>query len=146
MKTFTDNAGRTWAVQINVDAIKRVKDLAGVNLLEAIEGKLVERLVNDPVLLCDVVYALVKDQHPVSDGDFGRAMAGDAIDGATAALLEELVDFFPLARRRALSKALAKYQKLQATAMQAVESRLDSPELEQKLLELLNRPIELPGI
>jgi len=29
----------------------------------------------------------------ISDIDFGRAMAGDAIDSATTALLEELTDF-----------------------------------------------------
>ena len=55
MKTFTDNAGRTWTVAINVDCIKRVKTLLAVNLLDAIEGKLIEDLVSDPVLLCDVI-------------------------------------------------------------------------------------------
>ena len=38
MKTFNDNAGRTWTVAINVDCIKRVKALLDVNLLDAIEG------------------------------------------------------------------------------------------------------------
>ena len=32
MKTFVDNAGRTWTVQINVEAIKRVRELLSVNL------------------------------------------------------------------------------------------------------------------
>ena len=76
MRTFTDNTGRAWTIAINVDAIKRVKALAKVNLLEAVEGKLIERLVSDPVLLCDVVYTLCKpqaDQLDVSDEDFGRA-------------------------------------------------------------------------
>ena len=40
MKTFNDNAARNWTVQVNVDAIKRVRDLAQVNLLEVVEGKL----------------------------------------------------------------------------------------------------------
>ena len=44
MKTFTDTAGRVWTVQLNVDAIRRVKALAGVNLLEAAEGKLLQTL------------------------------------------------------------------------------------------------------
>ena len=33
-----------------------------MNLLEAVEGKLLERLVADPVLLCDMIYALCKPQ------------------------------------------------------------------------------------
>ena len=136
MKTFIDNAGRTWTVAINVDAIKRVRDLAQVNLLEVIEGKLLDRLISDPVLLCDVIYAVCKpeaDTKHVGDVDFGRAMGGDAIDGATTALLEELVDFFPQARRRVLGKALDKLRKLEAAALTAVETRLDSPELERRL-------------
>ena len=136
MKTFNDNAGRSWTVQINVDAIKRVRDLAQVNLLEVVEGKLLERLISDPILLCDVIYSLCKSQADsggVSDVDFGRAMGGDAIDGATTALLEELVDFFPQAKRRVLAKALAKLQKLQTAALAAVETRLDSPELDRQM-------------
>ena len=136
MKTFNDNAARSWTVQVNVDAIKRVRDLAQVNLLEVVEGKLLERLISDPILLCDVIYCLCKpeaDTKNVSDADFGRAMAGDAIDGATTALLEDLVDFFPQAKRRVLAKALAKLQKLQTAALAAVETRLDSPELDRQM-------------
>ena len=140
MKTFNDNAGRTWTVTINVDAIKRVKSLLSVNLLEAVEGKLLERLVSDPVLLCDVIYAVCKpeaDAKGVSDEDFGRSMAGNAIDLATTALLEELVDFFPQQRRRLLRKALEKLRKLESMALTAAETRLDSPELERQMQELL---------
>ena len=136
MRTFNDNAARSWTVQVNVDAIKRVRDLAQVNLLEVVEGKLLERLISDPILLCDVIYCLCKpeaDAKSISDVEFGRAMAGDAIDGATTALLEELVDFFPQAKRRVLAKALAKLQKLQTAALAAVETRLDSPELEKQM-------------
>src|SRR5262245_53265230 len=105
MKTFNDNAGRLWNVEVNVAAIKRVRGLAQVNLLEIIEGTLIEKLVRDPVLLCDVIYALCKPQAdsltpPVTDEEFGRAMAGDAIEHATAALLEELVSFCPSPRDR----------------------------------------------
>jgi len=136
MKTFNDNAARSWTVQVNVDAIKRVRDLAQVNLLEVVEGKLLERLISDPILLCDVIYCLCKpeaDTKGVTDVDFGRAMAGDAIDGATSALLEELVDFFPQGKRRVLAKALAKLRKLETAALAAVETRLDSPELDRQL-------------
>jgi hypothetical protein len=141
MRSFKDSADRTWTVAVNVDAIKRVRGLLDVNLLEIVEGKeLLERLVGDPVLLCDLVYALVKpeaDAQGVTAEDFGRAMAGDAIDGATTAFLEELVDFFPMRRRRLLAKALGKLDALERLAMKAAEKRLDGPELEQRLKALL---------
>jgi hypothetical protein len=62
MRTFKDNAGRDWTVAVTVDAIKRVRTLAGVDLLEVVEGKLMERLVTDPVLLCDVIYSVCKPE------------------------------------------------------------------------------------
>ncbi|MBN2585006.1 MAG: hypothetical protein JXL80_18235 [Planctomycetes bacterium] len=136
MKTFIDNAGRTWTVTVNVDTIKRVRTLCQVNLLEVLEGDLLGRLANDPVLLCDVLFAVCKteaDQKSVSDEDFGRAMAGDAIDAATTALLEELVGFFPSLKRQALLKALEKLRVLEAKAFQAVEKRLDDPNLDARL-------------
>ena len=135
MRTFKDNAGRVWSLQVDVAALKRVRSLLEVNLLDVLEGKLVDRLADDPVFLCDVLYAVVKpeaDVQKVSDEDFGRAMGGDALDGATAAFLEELADFFPQGRRRVLRKALEKLGVFRARALEVVERRLASPELDRR--------------
>jgi hypothetical protein len=140
MKVFKDNAGRSWSVCINVDAIRRVRSLLNVNLLEIVEGKLVERLIADPVLLCDVLYAVVKldaDAQKISDLDFGRAMAGDAIEHATTALLEELVDFFPLRQRQVLSLALQKLKALQDRVMDLAKERLNDPAIDRQLEDAL---------
>ena len=67
MKTFNDNAGRTWNVEINVAAIKRVRSLASVNLLEVIEGTLIEKLVRDPVLLADAVTSFDALEHLLTE-------------------------------------------------------------------------------
>jgi hypothetical protein len=147
MRTFADNAGRTWTVTINVDAIKRVRDLAKVNLLEVAEGALLDKLVFDPVLLCDVIYAACKDQadaQKVSDGDFGRSMAGDAIDLATTALLEELVDFFPKARRGLLRKVLAKVRQVEAKVTAAAEAKIEDPELDARIERALREANDGP--
>ena len=150
MKTFSDNAARTWTVQVNVDAVKRVRDLAQVNLLEVVDGKLLERLVSDPILLCDVIYAVCKpeaDAKSVTDVDFGRAMAGDAIDTATTALLEELVDFFPSGKRTVFRKALEKLKKLEGIALETATKRLESDELERKMTAALKNlePASMSG-
>jgi len=152
MKTFQDNAGRTWTVAINVGAIKRVKGLLGVNLLEIVEGALIEHLVQDPVLLCDVIYAVCKpeaDEKSISDEDFGRAMAGDAIEHATTALLDELVGFLPNPRDRAnLGRVLAKARTAQERLRDLVEQqiagglidRVMSAELEKITSQLARAP------
>ena len=142
MKTFRDNAGRTWSVTVDVTAVKRVRSLLDVNLLDVLDGKLIERLAVDPVLLCDVLYALVKpeaDAGGVSDEEFGRAMAGDAIEHATTALLEELADFFPQGKRGLLRKALGKLRAWEEKALAAAEMRLESPELEAAMNAALER-------
>jgi hypothetical protein len=142
VKTFKDNADRTWTVTVNVDSIKRVRSLLNIDLMEAVEGKLIERLIGDPILLCDVIYCVCKedaDAKGITDEEFGRAMAGDAIELATTALLEELVDFFPQGKRQLLRKALAKLETLQETMLAVVSERLDSPELDAELLAELRK-------
>ena len=111
MKTFADNAARTWAITVNVAAVKRVRELLAVNILEIADskGKLLERLVEDPCLLCDVLWCLVKPEAEakgISDEEFGRALGGDALDQATDALLTEIADFFPKSRREVLRRIL----------------------------------------
>ena len=140
MKTFIDNTGRAWTVSLNVGTLKRVRDLCKVDLMQAVEGKLVERLIADPVLLCDVIFAVCKeeaDKLQISDIDFGRSLGGDAIDSATTALLEELVDFFPQRRREVLRKALHKMNQLQEKSVKAAILFLDSPELEMLMEKAL---------
>jgi len=135
MQTFTDNEKRSWTIHVTVDAVKRVRTLLGVNLLEVIEGGLLERFIRDPVLLCDVIYAVCKpeaDSKGITDEQFGRAMAGDAIDGASKALLGGLVDFFPSAQDRAnLRRVLDTTWKVLDRARQAVSQRLEAGELEK---------------
>ena len=141
MHTFNDTLGRTWTVTITVDAIRRVRSLLDINLLDAIEGKLLERLVMDPVLLCDILFALVQPEAQVkniSDEEFGKSLGGDVLDHATTALLEELVDFFPSARRTVFRKALVKLKRLEGMAIETANQRLESDELERKMAAALN--------
>ena len=143
MRTFKDNAGRQWSVEINVASLKRVRGLTGTDLMQVIEGPLIEKLIRDPVLLCDVVYAICKPEAdtrtpPVSDEEFGKAMAGDAIEAATTAVLEELVSFCPSPRDRAnLGRVLQATTKVMERARDLVQKKLDSGELDRLADRLL---------
>ncbi len=142
MKTFKDSQGREWNLAINVDAVKRVRSLLDVDLLEVTDGKLLERIASDEVLMVDLVYVLVKpeaDAKGVTDEEFGRAMAGDAIDAAYTAFMEELTSFFRNPQRRALlKKALAKLNDLEARVLDRAEKRIDSGELDEVVEEVLS--------
>lgn len=143
MKTFKDTAGREWPLAINVTAIKRVRDLLEVDLLELVEdnGKLIGRLMTDPVLLVDVVYVVCKphaDAAGVTDEQFGEAMAGDAIAAATDALVAEITGFFRDPRHRArIQKAMEKLKTFEARANDVLDRRMDSGELDEMLDALL---------
>jgi hypothetical protein len=147
MQTFNDTQGRAWQVDVTVETIKRVKGLLGLDLLEIVGGDLAERLSTDPILLCDVLYAVCKpeaEQRNVSDEEFGRGLAGDAIDAATGALLEALVDFFPKLRRGLLKTALGRLTELQTRAVELAEKRLKDPALEKRLEVILDESLEAP--
>jgi len=138
MRTFTDNAGRTWSVSLNVDALKRVRSLCDVDLMNVVQdnGTLLARLADDPVLLCDVLYAVCREEaqaQGVTDVEFGRAMGGDAIAGAADALLQELVGFFPSPKRGVLARVLEKMRKYQDKAARTATERLDDPQFDARM-------------
>jgi len=143
MRAFKDNAGRTWTISVNVAAIKRVISLVGVNLLDAAGGKLIKDLISNPVLLVDVLYALCQpeaERLSVTDVQFGEAMAGDAIDLATTAMLEDLADFFPQARDRDRAKrVLRMISQMTAKAQDALDLKLTQtePQIEKLMAEAL---------
>ena len=134
MKSFTDNLGRTWTLVVNVAAIKRVRALCGVDLNAIVEidkdnnptAELLERLSSDPVLLVDVLYAVCKpecDQKGVSDEDFGAAMAGDTVEQATDALLDEATDFSPAAKCAAFRRILSTSRRFGEAFAEAAERK-----------------------
>ena len=128
MRTFTDAMGTAWGITVNVLAVKRVRTLLDVDLMEIATGSLLDRLGRDPVLLCNVLFVICKDQadaEKVSDEDFGRRMGGDAIEAATNAFLEEVIDFFPGGRREILRKALLRSRKIEAQAGPMIEAKLE---------------------
>jgi hypothetical protein len=143
MHTFNDNAGRTWVIAINVAAIKRVQGLLKVNLYKLLDDnfKGLGELLGDIIQLVDVLYCLCKEEaeaRKVSDEDFGRALAGDAITLATDAFLEELIDFFPEARARSsLRKIVAESRKVRDRLLGRAEKVLEGFDADREANRLL---------
>lgn len=130
MPVWTDNTGRSWSIVIDPVSLKRVKDLAGVNLVaDLVDAKLFSNLATDPVLLCAVLYALCKPQADaanVTPEQFGHALTGDAVGAATDALLEGLIDFFPNPRRRmVLRKSLVKMHEIDELELRLADERVE---------------------
>jgi cytidylate kinase len=69
-------------------------------------------------------------------------MAGDAIELATDALLAELVDFFPEAKRRVFRKMAEKQKRVSTKVADTAHKQLQNPELDKaidrKIEEIMN--------
>lgn len=144
MHTFADNLGRTWYVAVNVATIRRVRGALDVDLYQLVDDGMqaLGRLVADPVRLADVLYVLCKDDADaknISDEDFGRALAGDAITSAAEALVEELIDFFPDERSRAaLRRVIAAGREVRAKLLTHAETMLESLNPDECASSLIN--------
>ena len=136
MKTFTDTAGRTWTLAVTVDAVRRVRDLVGVNLARIVEPRepggpvpLLTDLEDDILLLVDVLFALVKpqaDSQSVTDEEFGRALGGEALAAAHEAFWGELADFFRCLKRPAEARAIEKQAAVVRAAMAVAERKIEA--------------------
>lgn len=138
MHQFIDGKNRKWGIEINVTQIRRVRDLTkaegrpGVDLYKLIDEGMrpLAELMGDPEQLVDVVFALVGEQaakDSVSAEEFGRGMAGDAIQQAAEAFTQELFDFFPETRDRLiLRKAHDKGRQIAEALAEKSEEILDT--------------------
>lgn len=151
MRQFTDTKERVWEVELNVRQMKRVRDVLGIDLVNVIQaGKdgavatdTLDRVANDPILLVDILWVLCEGQAKaagVTDDDFGSSLAGDSISDATRAFLDELVDFFPGARRLFLRKAVDLARKYETENLGLLEKALNSTEFEERLKTSLMPP------
>jgi hypothetical protein len=141
---FTDLTGRKWSVAVTVKTIEAVRRMCEVDLV-APGGEVIQRLHDDPVLLCNVLFVVCSDQaaaEGVTDEQFGGVLGGDALEEATRALLEGVVGFFPKHRREAIRAAWTRYAELETAATSRVTERLASPTIDQAVLAHVDRAMD----
>jgi hypothetical protein len=127
MHSFNDTAGRQWRIIVNVRSIRRVRDMAGIDLMQSAGGDLLGRIASDPVLLVDILWALCEPQATaagITADDFAEAMLGDAIAEATTAFLGDLVGFFPSQTRSLLQRVLDAAATQQVKAQHLADAKI----------------------
>ncbi len=161
MKYFKDAKGNQWELSITVGAIKRVKAMLDVNLLDLEKGEptLAERLATDIILICDVIYALCFPQaqgRNITDEDFGELLSGDAVLDAHTAFTDEFVNFFLSTGRTDKANVISKTAEVVRQAVTLVSQKIEtldtapvmnklSGELSRSMQELLgSTPTLLP--
>jgi len=106
MKRFNDATGKQIEIDVHIESIERVKSIPSLDLTQLFADKMqmVNELTEDPLKLASVIWELQTSQ--ASDkAAFLRGMKGDAIEAAFKALVEDVIDFFPNARRREICRA-----------------------------------------
>ena len=156
MHNFTDNQHRTWQIALNVYEMKRIRAALGIDPVNVIaldkQGEvkvdMIDRIANDPCLLVDILWTICESQakeEGITDVEFGSSLAGESIEEATKAFLDELVDFFPGAKRLFLKKAVELARKYADEMKATLEKALESPELEDKLKAAMTSSTNSPG-
>lgn len=100
------------------------------------------------ILLCDVIFALVKPQADaagVSDQEFAAALGGDVVLAAQTAFYGELVDFFRKLGRTDLAKAVDAQRRMIDLAVARIETRIDRLDLEAAIETCLTDSQATPG-
>ena len=137
MKIWKDAEGHAYETRITVAEVRDVKTELGINLMDIATGDLLQRISEDVILLCDILYVVNRSQakeYGIDDAQFGRNLYGDALEEATRAFMEEMINFFPHQRtRQLLTKAMTKGQERMDKALDLAEKSLE---------EELNKPIE----
>ena len=140
MHKFRDGEGREWCVSLNIAQARKVKEqLDDLNLLDAEQ---LQRLAGDPYTAANVLYVLCERQcreRDITDEQFGEALAGDVFEEAVAALLQELVDFFPSRQRGPLKKVLACLDEMKGKAAALAEQKLDGPTIATAMQTVLTQ-------
>jgi hypothetical protein len=147
--TYSDAAGRAWTVSITVGTVTRVREMLGVDLMQALEGDLVPKLMHDPVMLCNVLYCACKpeaDARGLTDVQFGESMGGDSLAAGEEALLEAIRFFSHPSRRDLFWAMVAKTRELRTRAAAMGRKRLDDPRLDRYLTEQLNAMATIEGL
>lgn len=146
MNSFTDSKGAVWMITMDVNTIKRVRALLNVDLLGIASDKdLLTKIDSDLVFVVDLLYAVCKpesDKQGISPEQFAERLGtAEAIESASSAFMESLIGFFRKPQQELLRKITSKTRQIQEKAISKAIQVIDSPEMNQKIEDLLNQSV-----
>lgn len=150
MHTFRDKNGKQWNIELNVGTAKRAKSECGIDLVNVItfssDGKIeaaaLERLADDPVILVDCLFSLCREQAReagLDDLGFAELFDAAAVENASDALMEEIINFSRPAKRKTLEKIYQTARRFAEKMDRKLDETLDSPEFEAEIESELSR-------
>jgi len=144
MRQFKDTAGRTWTINLTTPDIKAVKSLLNVDMLSIKD--FVDSADQDFPMVVDVLFVLIRSEAEklgITDIMFGRAMAGDCIEEASQALIDELIDYFPKKKREMWKNAWKKTGQVQSRLIDIETKNLETMDVEAEVQKILKKHSDL---
>jgi hypothetical protein len=132
MRSFKDANGKEWPLVVNITTRQRVLTDTQFDLFGVVDAVELEKL-EDPALLVSVIFSLCSveaQKAGISPEQFASGMVGDALDGASEALMGAVSDFFPRRRRTVMTAALAKGTQLADGLMAKALEKITAMDLE----------------
>jgi len=136
MAKFSDADKQDWSVRIDVAALRRVREEAGVDLGGTRSGEDFYALSTDECKLVTILYVLCKaqiDERELTEEQFASRFAGDVLDDAAAALLEALIHFSRRDQRPALIKQRDVVTRGIQKVYQLAEAAIDPEQVEAEI-------------
>lgn len=138
-QTFTDSLQRKWTINIDLGARNRVRSLVAFDIFDVDNPAELMRLSDDPVLMVDVLYALLKpqcDKLNLDDMSFAEGMDGYAIASGYECYEAALIVFFQQAaptKGRVLVGRIEKMRSVLPRVEEMAIQQLDSEEMDQAI-------------
>ena len=151
MASFIDKQNDSWDLRIDFNSIRHVKRITGINLLkiqEPLEGSdatvehegqtirmpLFTELATDPLLLCEVILALLKGQmeaRSLSEDDLASRFVGGVMAESRKAFWESLIYFFREESQTDSAQVLIANQELMKHAMRFKTNQIEALKIEE---------------
>lgn len=152
--TFNDTKGNNWNASITVGALRRVLAQTEIDLTRLFDDEKaepVQKLLANPIVIADVVFAVVEPQATAKGIDaaaFGELLEGQALAEATDALLDALAVFFSARQAemgQAFAKVVANYRKAAATVWGRAVNMVEAVDPTAAAMEAFDRELAKHG-
>lgn len=148
MRVFKDTTGAVWTISLTAGAAVRLKAQAGLNVsgLPADGFKPLGELLADPERMLAALAAVARRQDgaATSAEQLGEAIDGDVYEAASEALVEEIVDFFPRAKRPLIRAALQKGKARDQVLTQRATAEVEAIDPEAEETPSPSAPLSVP--
>lgn len=138
--TFQDAKGRTWSLKLSIDAVDRIAELTGLDLLATSKecGAAYRKIMGDARILLNVAWHVIAPQAQnlnVPIEDFRASIDGNAIEAIGEAFTEALADFSPTSLRTMIRAGWKKGKEAETSQLKgglAAIEKTDLQEMEQR--------------